>query len=148
MITESSIIELAQPNLYMKESIGKGRGIYAKEKIRSNTLISISPVLLFPDSCGALISPEKAILNSYTYTWDKSTQALALGLGSLYNHSKMNNVGFYLDKQKYLIRHYSICDIEKDTELCIDYGPKLWFKDVEKYDDCETTETFLDQIEL
>ena len=94
MIPESYTIELPQPGLYLKESVGKGRGVFANEKIKSNTLISISPVLLFPEDLKYPNSIEKSILNSYTYTWDKSTQALALGLGSLYNHSKQNNIGW------------------------------------------------------
>ena len=148
MIPESYTIELPQPGLYLKESVGKGRGVFANEKIKSNTLISISPVLLFPEDLKYPNSIEKAILNSYTYTWDKSTQALALGLGSLYNHSKQNNIGFYIDKKQHVIRHYSLCDIEKDTELCINYGPKLWFSDIEDNNECESSELFLNQILL
>lgn len=124
------VVPLPQSALYLKVSPGKGRGVFAAEPIPSGTMISLSPVLIFPPQEKGSCSPEREVLNSYTYTWG-NTQALALGLGSMFNHSKRNNVGFVIDKPNTIIRYFTIKDVEMDTELCINYGPRLWFDDSE-----------------
>ncbi len=127
--------QLPQICLYLRESEGKGRGVFAGEFIKAHTLIAVCPVLLFPappsDNSGNGISCEREVLNSYTYTWDMNTQALSLGLGSMFNHTRVQNVGFTIDKERHLIRYVTLCDVRVDTELCINYGPKLWFDDSE-----------------
>ena len=80
------------------------------------------------------ISSEREILNSYTYTWNSTTQALALGLGSMFNHSSIINkcnIYFQLNKNNNTISYFTLRRIEVNEELCIDYGPKLWFVDIE-----------------
>jgi hypothetical protein len=113
--------------MYIKNVTGKGRGVYAGENIPSRTLINISPVLLFPESgtteddyssgsssCSGSAGkstqcscscPERDILAHYTYSFGGNQQALALGMGSMFNHAKRNNVGFVLDKTNLLIRY-------------------------------------------
>ena len=126
--------------LYFKESEGKGRGVFAGEDIKKSTLLSISSFLLFPSppstpgsTSTTTPSSEREVLNHYTYTFGMDCQALALGLGSMYNHSSVKqNVGFFIDKKRRLIRHIAIEDVKEDTELCINYGPKLWFVDEER----------------
>lgn len=127
---------LPQIALYLKDSVGKGRGVFAAEFIKASTLIAICPVLLFPEDVSICdsnrtISSEREVLNSYTYTWNSTTQALSLGLGSMFNHTKKSNVSFVLDKDNLLIRYYTMVDVTPDSELCINYGPKLWFDDEE-----------------
>lgn len=56
--------------------------------------------------------------------------ALALGLGSLFNHSDPPNVSFILDTSTDSIRFVTARDIELGEELCIFYGHKLWFSPV------------------
>ncbi|TDL23140.1 hypothetical protein BD410DRAFT_747098 [Rickenella mellea] len=53
--------------------------------------------------------------------------ALALGLGSLFNHSDNPNVQFSIDTSTESIRYTTTRRIEADEELCIFYGHKLWF---------------------
>jgi SET domain-containing protein len=126
---------LPQVALYLKDSPGKGRGVFAGEHIKASTLIAICPVLLFPDGATTTvgvngpISSEREVLNSYTYTWNSNTQALSLGLGSMFNHTKKCNVVFTIDKDNMLIRYHTLVDVPPDMELCINYGPKLWFDD-------------------
>lgn len=78
--------------------------------------------------------PERDILAHYTYTFGHKTQALALGMGSMFNHSKRNNVGFIVDKVNLLIRYTTVKDVNKDSELVINYGNRLWFVDEEEGD--------------
>ena len=71
---------------------------------------------------------QQTLLTNYTYNWfDSQEQALALGLGSMFNHSRNHNVGFIKDKYNTVIRYYTLQDIEADQELFINYGPHLWF---------------------
>ncbi|CAG8481368.1 7800_t:CDS:10 [Ambispora leptoticha] len=58
--------------------------------------------------------------NEQLYRW-KDGYALALGLGSLFNHSRNNNVGYVRDFEANVIRYYTLCDIESGKELCINY---------------------------
>ena len=62
------------------------------------------------------------------------TQALALGLGSMFNHStKAQNVRWSRNTEQDYIVYTSLRDIEVGEELCISYGSRvLWFEDVEE----------------
>ncbi|KAF6757453.1 cytidine deaminase-like protein [Ephemerocybe angulata] len=53
--------------------------------------------------------------------------ALALGLGSLFNHFDPPNVSFSLDPATDSIRYTTVQDIQPGEELCIFYGHNLWF---------------------
>lgn len=73
------------PGLLVCETPGAGRGIFASQPIPGNTVIEISPVLLFsPEEYSA--HGQYTVLDSYTFIWEKrstgSTMALALGLGT------------------------------------------------------------------
>ncbi|EJC98874.1 uncharacterized protein FOMMEDRAFT_128553 [Fomitiporia mediterranea MF3/22] len=56
--------------------------------------------------------------------------ALALGLGSLFNHSDEPNVSFSVDSVNEKIRFTTARDIDLDEELCIFYGHNLWLTPV------------------
>ncbi|KIW71404.1 hypothetical protein PV04_03578 [Phialophora macrospora] len=61
------------------------------------------------------------------------TQALALGLGSMFNHSTRNqNVGWIRNTETDVIVYTALRDIEAGEELCISYGSaRLWFPDAD-----------------
>ena len=67
------------------------------------------------------------------------TQALALGLGSMFNHStKAQNVRWSRNTEQDYIVYTSLRDIEVGEELCISYGSRaLWFEDVEERERAE-----------
>jgi uncharacterized protein len=77
----------------------------------------------------------KTLTNSDTVSKDgvvkSSRQALALGLGSMFNHSRRPNVAWERDISSLSIRYFALRDINGGEELCISYGPKLWFDDVD-----------------
>ena len=155
-MASDDIIHVPITPMYIKNVLGKGRGVYATEDIPSRTLINISPVLLFPEATECttkqeqgdehqttlpVCCPERDILAHYTYSFGNNTQALALGMGSMFNHSRRNNVGFIVDKVNLLIRYTTVKDVAKDTELLINYGNRLWFVDQE----CGNSETDSDE---
>ncbi|KAI8330339.1 hypothetical protein BC941DRAFT_440905 [Chlamydoabsidia padenii] len=106
----------------------KGRGVFTTQTIPRRTLIDLSPVLLFPaseyDQHGKYTQ-----LDHYTYKWQHGDMALALGLGSMFNHDKQPNVGFIRDYDNQLIKYMTLRDVGVGEELCISYGSNLWFED-------------------
>ena len=69
-------------------------------------------------------SPETGVVSQ--------TQAVALGLGSLFNHSLLQqNVGWSRDLTGQCIVYKALRDIRAGEELCINYG-KLWFVDADE----------------
>jgi SET domain-containing protein len=59
-------------------------------------------------------------------------QALALGLGSMFNHHRIPNIAWERSLSTESIRYFTLREVSADEELCISYGPKLWFEDVDK----------------
>ncbi|KAF5389208.1 hypothetical protein D9757_003477 [Collybiopsis confluens] len=111
-------------------SEGKGRAVFACRKIPRHTIVEISPVLLF----GAEEYEKHGkytILDHYTFKWKAGRFALALGIGSLFNHSNSPNISYFLDPQTDSIRYQTVRDIEQDEELCIFYGHNLWFDPID-----------------
>ena len=66
-----------------------------------------------------------------------TTQAVVLGLGSMFNHSTRNqNVGWERNLVSQSITYKTLRDIQKGEELCINYG-RLWFVDADAAEDIE-----------
>ncbi|KAH0586297.1 SET domain-containing protein 7 [Termitomyces sp. J132] len=105
----------------------KGRGVYASRSIPAQTLIEISPVLFFSKEEYAKHG-KFTVLDDYTFKWADGRMALALGLGSLFNHSERPNVSYALDTYTESIKYTTVRDIAPDEELCIFYGHNLWFR--------------------
>lgn len=113
---------------------GRGRGIYATSPIPADTLIEVSPVLLFPPAEYALHG-SKTQLDGYTFVWKRASNgtaimALALGLGSLFNHHPNSpNVKYTLDHASHAIRYTTTRRIEVGEELTISYGAgRMWWE--------------------
>ncbi|KIY71723.1 cytidine deaminase-like protein [Cylindrobasidium torrendii FP15055 ss-10] len=120
---------LNSTGLCIKYSEGKGRGVFATQTIPPQKIIEISPVLLFgADEYDA--HGKHTALDHYTFKWPGARLALALGLGSLFNHSENPNVSFELDTSTESIRYKTFTTIAPGEELCIFYGHNLWFLDV------------------
>ncbi|KAG2155865.1 uncharacterized protein EDB93DRAFT_1079925 [Suillus bovinus] len=113
----------------IKTAEGKGRGVYASRIIPSQTVIEVSPVLLFTrteyDNYG-----RHTILDHYAFKWRDGRMALALGLGSLFNHSSNPNVSYTIDPAHDCIKYTTTRTINPEEELCIFYGHNLWFDPV------------------
>lgn len=117
-----------------------GRGVFASRSIPKGTVVEISPVLvLTKDEVDQHTS--QTSLQHYTYYWPDpaggpQTQAIALGLGSMFNHSTLKqNVIWARDIVAGTIVYTAHRDIATGEELCISYGSaRLWFEDAELQD--------------
>ena len=76
-----------------------------------------------------------SVLHDYYFVWgaDHNQAAIALGFGSLYNHSDTPNVAFLPDYDHLTIDFISLRPLRAGEELLVDYrgeGPQraeLWF---------------------
>ncbi|KAJ1647255.1 hypothetical protein J3B02_005290 [Coemansia erecta] len=114
--------------LELREHPNRGRGVFTQQEIKQGTLIHISPVLVFGQN-EYRKHGKYTRLDHYTYCWKNGSYALALGLGSMFNHEPFGqqNVGFIRDMDQSLIRYTALRDISAGEELCICYGPNVWF---------------------
>lgn len=124
--------------------------MFATQKISKGTLIDKSPVLVF-DLNEVEKHTSQTCLQHYTYYWPNpkggaQTQAMALGLGSMFNHSSLRqNVIWQRDVENGLIVYIAHRDIEAGEELCISYGnARLWFKD----SDCDPEEELVGKDDI
>ena len=78
---------------------------------------------------------KKTILYNYCFTWGDNYEhtAIALGYGSLYNHSYTPNAMFTNNIDNLSIDFYAIADIDDGQEITINYNEDsedkspLWF---------------------
>lgn len=94
-----------------------GRGLYANQNIKPDSIIEISEIIIFPPSQTKIA--ESTILGAYVYDYKKGS-ALALGLGSLFNHKDDPNVDYFFFNDKLYFRTNRL--IKKGEQLFIDYG--------------------------
>ena len=107
--------------------------MFAKEKIRKGETIEICPVIILPLKDRKLM--DKSHLFNYYFYWGKKNQpAIALGYGSLYNHSYTPNAEYEEDvKNKHMV-FTALRDIKKGEEITTNYNgdhdnkDPLWFK--------------------
>ncbi len=99
-----------------------GYGVFARAPIAHKEVIEECPVLVFY----RLQLEYRDILSSRLFAWNGDDVALALGFGSMYNHSDTPNALYSVDKQKQVLRFIALQPIEIGEEILIDYG-EHWF---------------------
>ena len=101
--------------LRVKRIKGKGRGVVARCAIPADTVIERAPVLVIPED-----ELDDSVLVNYVYHWGRNTVALALGYGSLYNHSFTPNAK-YEDIGRQTKVFTALRDIDEGEEITINY---------------------------
>lgn len=119
------------PFLYLAPSPLGGRGVFTGAKIPAGTTIELAPVILLSAKDRKVI--HETHLHDYYFQWDGDRAAIALGFGSLYNHSDDANAEFELDYDFEQIRFQALQDIAAGAEITTDYRTgdpemKLWFE--------------------
>lgn len=109
------------PSLEVRPSTRHGRGVFTRAPIARGTVI---------ERCVALLlTPGTTELFDYRFNWprnDRRTYAVALGFGSLYNHSDRPNVDWETRDDLDLFVFHALRDLEEDEEIVIDYGGEWW----------------------
>jgi uncharacterized protein len=108
-----------------------GKGVFASVDIKKGEIIEVAPILVLEFS--DFIDTKWNLLFEY-YFWMDDYVALALGYGSMYNHSKDANAEYKLDRENQTITFTAIKDIEKGSEILFNYKGSssekapLWFE--------------------
>lgn len=124
---------MQRPGLYVLSTSGKGRGVHTSEQIEPGEIIEICPIVKIPKEELPII--HKTVLHDYYFLWgeDMDECVIALGFGSLYNHSVMPNANFILDLANDTIDIEAIESIQPGQEITLNYHGEpgdetpLWF---------------------
>jgi len=109
-------------NLPIRVSVSpklKIRGVLSTRKINKGEVIERCPAIIYKKKPEIIA---KTIFEYYVFEWDKEHEALALGYGSLYNHSEEANVLVDFDKEKREIIFLAAREIDEGEELTIHYN--------------------------
>ncbi len=136
---EADTDENATERRWYRINVGsKGRGLFATQAIPPRTLLHIAHCIRLSKE-----DYEKhmkfTVLEHYLFN-DRATgdKLMALGDGSLFNHSKRPNVDYRIAVKSYgpedhpeiqYMTGHSV--VQPDEELCISYGSNLWFDDAD-----------------
>ncbi|MBP8725079.1 MAG: SET domain-containing protein-lysine N-methyltransferase [Saprospiraceae bacterium] len=121
------------PGLYIASVRNKGRGVFCATDIPAGALIEICPVLIIPQAEVGIIHETE--LHDYYFLWgDRDEQAaIALGYGSLYNHSYRPNAEYVYDLENDCIEVHALKFIPAGKEITFNYNgdpsckDELWF---------------------
>jgi len=121
------------PDLFITISEGRDRGVFSSAEIEIDDIIEISPVIVLSSEDKEKI--HNTHLHDYYFLWGTKLDqiALALGYGSLYNHSNTPNATYIYEYATRTITFKCIQKIEAGDEIFIDYNEgnekavKLWF---------------------
>lgn len=104
----------------IRRSEGRGRGVFARKLIPAGTVIERVPMLVFSAE-EIHIEGQPTTLYHYCFEWGKETVAIALGYGSIYNHSYSPNARYDDIAQRTKI-FSAIKDIQAGEEITINYN--------------------------
>lgn len=111
-----------------------GRGVFARVAFKKDDLIETCPVIPIPEHEVEALS--HSILINYVYFFGKKKEriALALGFGSIYNHTTTPNAKYRENEKEQAISFIALRDIQKDEEITVNYvqgkqknKKPLWF---------------------
>jgi SET domain-containing protein len=105
----------------VKNTSEKGRGVFALRDFKSGEIIESCPIINISAKERKLV--EKTIFDFYIYPW-KSTRsgALALGYGSIYNHSFSPNADWKQNFKTRSMIYRAIKSIKKGEEITVNYN--------------------------
>ena|ERR1700690_2072589 len=96
------------------------RGILAARDIKKGEIIERCPLILYPTYMDG--SLEKTVLSKFYFEWTKKYSCIALGYGSLINHSFTPNAKYKHDYKRKVLVFHAIADIKKGEEISVNYN--------------------------
>ena len=114
--------------LIVKESPGRGRGVFALRDFEADELIETTPIIVLPPEDGPLLRLTTSA--RYQFGWRvPGTTAIVLGYGAIYNHSPDPNAEWQNDPEGDFIHFVALRPIKKGEEIRTDYGRRMFWKD-------------------
>jgi hypothetical protein len=120
--------------LEIKNTEHKGSGVFATKDFREGDLIETCHVIECPEQDTELI--DKTFLYNYYFNWgpERNKVAIALGYGSLYNHSHEPNAVYIKDFERNLLIFKCLKPMQKGEEITVHYRDNpndktpIWFE--------------------
>src|SRR5579871_1660855 len=114
----------ASDKIYIAESAieNAGRGVFARIDIKKGELIETCPVIAIDEHDTSNL--QETILVTYFYYFGKKKErsVVALGFGSIYNHSDQPNA-MYMEKQnEQVIEFFALREIKQNEEITVHYN--------------------------
>ena len=113
----------ASNKVYVGKSriLNAGRGVFAKRDIKKDEIIESCPIIEVPKH--DVSNLRESILVTYFFYFGKNRKrlAIALGFGSIYNHTYKPNASFKIKQTKEIIDFIALNDIKKDDEITFNY---------------------------
>jgi len=109
VLTQSDVLEV-------RRAPGKGRGVFARVDIPEGTIVERVPLLIVDAD-----ELEDSGLMDYVFIWSKKTVAIALGYGSIYNHSFVPNARYYDGPGRTKV-FMALRDIQAGEEITVNYN--------------------------
>jgi SET domain-containing protein len=122
----------AGDGLYVAASALHGRGVFTSRAFAAGELIEECPVLIIPKGDRPLV--DQTSFSGYYFEWKGGAGGLALGFGSLYNHSYRPNARYDPGPGHRTLRFTAVKAIKPGCEITINYNgsptsrKKLWFE--------------------
>ncbi len=107
------------PDVYIARSRIHGRGVFAARDFKAGEVVEACPFVFTGKASGEI--------HNMVYDF-QGHSVLALGFGTLYNHSSNNNLTYVLDPETHCIVFSTKRPIKAHEELFSHYGDK-WFSD-------------------
>ena len=104
--------------MHVRQTVTKGYGVFAPKAYAKDAMVLRHEILAVPESESSKI--QKTFLDSYLFLLG-GVYFIALGEGSLLNHSLSPNLYYTFRKKQRQIEFYSLRRIAKGEELTIDY---------------------------
>jgi len=100
----------------------KGRGVVAQRSFRAGETVERPPVIVIPADEAPLIRDTR--LAHYYFEWgdDCKQAAIALGYGSLYNHSYTPNARYEFREDEERLEFIALTEILPGEEITINYN--------------------------
>lgn len=126
-------------NLFVARTPDKGRAVFTAHPIKKGGTIEVAPMIVFGEKDRSLLND--TYLYEYYFEWGHSGRkgALALGFGSLYNHSYNPNAQYLPDFDLNVLEFRAVRDIEPGEEITVNYNldpedqtPVWWEREAKK----------------
>lgn len=108
-----------------------GNGIFAVKNIEKNEIIEECPIIILNSDDTIKIDPTN--LYNYYFSWENNWSAIALGYGSIYNHSYEPNAVYEKDFINNKIIFRALKNLYTWEEILVNYNwnpnkkEKVWF---------------------
>lgn len=114
-----------------------GRGVFALQNIKNGEIIECCPIIAIPEADTEYLGQSILVTYFFYFGSKKERSGIALGFGSIYNHSYRPNAKFKIREKEKLIDFIALKNITKGEEITFNYKGSgnqskspLWFEKV------------------